>query len=32
MGISYGDAWRAQDQLWRIRAIEFDHIGQMVPA
>ena len=30
MGISYGDAWRAQDQLWRIGAIEFDRIGQMV--
>jgi len=32
MGISIGDAWRAQDQLRRIRAIEFDRIGQMVPA
>lgn len=32
MGISYGDAWRARDQLRRIGAIGFDHIGQMVPA
>jgi hypothetical protein len=32
MGISFGDAWRARDQLQRIRAIEFDCIGQMVPA
>jgi hypothetical protein len=32
MGISFGDAWRARDQLQRIRAIEFDRIGQMVPA
>jgi DNA-binding Lrp family transcriptional regulator len=32
MGISFGDAWRARDQLQRIGAIEIDRIGQMVPA
>lgn len=32
MGISIGAAWRARDQLQRIRAIGFDPVGQMVPA
>jgi hypothetical protein len=32
MGISIGAAWRAQAHLQRNMAIEFDRIGQMVPA
>lgn len=31
MGISIGDAWRAQAQLRRIGAIRFGPVGQMVP-